>query len=55
MDHTNGKGTVADSCPRDLDNDLFWEQATYELYEKIQEKIGQPGKKVQPLPGEFDE
>jgi hypothetical protein len=30
-------------------------QAAYELYEKIQEKIGQPGKKVQPLPGEFDE
>jgi len=30
-------------------------QAVYELYEKIQEKTGQPGKKVQPLPGEFDE
>jgi len=30
-------------------------QAAYELYEKIQEKIGQPGKKVQPLPGEFEE
>ncbi|MBE3125826.1 MAG: hypothetical protein IMZ57_09220 [Acidobacteria bacterium] len=30
-------------------------QAAYELYEMIQEKTGQPGKKVQPLPGEFDE
>jgi len=30
-------------------------QAAYELYEKIQEKTGQPGKKVKPLPGEFDE
>jgi hypothetical protein len=30
-------------------------QAAYGLYEKIQEKTGQPGKKVQPLPGEFDE
>jgi hypothetical protein len=30
-------------------------QAAYELYEAIQEKTGQPGKKVQPLPGEFDE
>ena len=30
-------------------------QAAYELYEKIQDKIGQPGKKVQPLPGEFDD
>jgi hypothetical protein len=27
----------------------------YELYEAIQEKTGQPGKKVQPLPGEQDE
>lgn len=30
-------------------------QAAYELYEAIQEKTGQPGKKVQPLPGEFDD
>jgi len=30
-------------------------QAAYELYEAIQNTIGQPGKKVQPLPGEFDE
>ena len=30
-------------------------QAAYELCEKIQEKIGQPGKKMLPLPGEFDE
>jgi len=30
-------------------------QAVYELYEAIQNKIGQPGKKVQPLPGELDE
>jgi len=30
-------------------------RAAYELYEAIQEKTGQPGKKVQPLPGELDE
>lgn len=30
-------------------------QSIYELYEAIQNKIGQPGKKVQPLPGELEE
>lgn len=30
-------------------------QAAYELYELIQERTGKRGKKVQPLPGEFDE
>ncbi|MGA2532107.1 MAG: hypothetical protein ABSG19_03625 [Candidatus Aminicenantales bacterium] len=30
-------------------------QAAYELYEAIQNRVGQPGKKVQPLPGELDD
>ena len=30
-------------------------QEAYKLYEAIQEKTGQPGKKIQPLPGEQDE
>jgi len=30
-------------------------QAAYELYEAIQNVIGQPGKKIHPLPGELDE